>query len=190
MGEKVPPWQRVIAVVSSPKVVTQHLQCPPSTNQASPTALHWMLQQTCPISTSFPAPKDTRHVGLLFLHNMGPTGTIRGPLCTSWVSSISKPLPNRVAGSRGSHRARHHTRPVPDIALSLSVSPPFHTNIIQFITPRAKEEEQLPLRPEGPRVFTLCYYEIRNFIHFPMLFPAAISHRALNHCCLREMLEP
>lgn len=152
--------------------------------------------ERCPTSTTYLAPnyKDTKRcttVGSLFLHCIGPTGTIRGPLCTSWVTSISKPLPNGVAGSQGSSEARHHTRPIPDIALSISVSLPFHANIIlQNIAPRADEEGQLPLLPEGPHVSTSCYYEGENFIHFPTLFPFSISHRALNHCRLWEMLEP
>lgn len=131
---------------------------------------------------------DASHVGSLFLHHVGPTGTIRGPLR---VTSIRKPHPNGAARSRGSRGASHHTHPIPDIALSLLASPPSHANIIlQNITTRADEEGQFPLLPKGPRVSTSRYYDGEHLIHFPRLLPFSISHRALNHCRLWEMLEP
>lgn len=80
-----------------------------------------------------------------------------GLLCTFWVTSISKPLSKDVSGNRGSSRARHHPRPFPDTALSLSVSPPSHANIVlQNVAPSADEEGQLPLLPKGPCVYPRC----------------------------------
>lgn len=106
-----------------------------------PAALHRMLDGSgCWVREQTDVPsqpllllliiKTLSDAGSLFLQCVGPTGTIGGLLCTSWVISISKPLPNGVAGSQGSSGARHHTHPIPDITLSLSISLTSHSNII------------------------------------------------------------
>ena len=154
----------------------------PSRDELFPADLHRMLEEnrhrvleqtdfsSRPPLFFFQTLNGASQVGSL--HRMGPTGKTGGLLCTSLVTSISKPLPNRVAGSRESSGARHHTRPIPDIALSLLASPPSHANIIlQNITPRADEAGQSSLLPEGPRVSPSSCYKGENFIHFTTAFP-------------------
>lgn len=81
--------------------------------------------------------------------------------------------------------------PSPTLLRPLSISLPSHSHVtLQSIAPWADEEGQFPLLPKGPHVSMSCYYEGENFIHFPTFFSFSISHRALNHCCLWEMLEP
>lgn len=201
------PTLAVISALSSPKGSSTVPHCwagrpphlllchVPPTGWGLPCSSHCMLELTCPISTAPLAPNYRYQRCIthrsLFLHCLAPAGTIMAPLCGSWVTSTSKPLPKDVAGNRGSSRARHDARPALALHCPSQFLCPMPKSFFKTLHAELMEKGAAP-PPQRTTCAssTLCCYNRQDFIHFPALSPFSISHWALNHGRLWEVLRP
>lgn len=201
----VPPWQRVISALSSPKSSSTVAHCwaaRPTLLAALPCPSNWLrppLQLSldaganrCPISTTSLAP-NYRYQKMH--HTEGHC------FCTAWdqqgqlwhlsVPPSANPFQRMYLVTEGAAEA--HTTLIPSLTLhcpSQFLCPPMPKSFFKTLHAELMKKSNCPPPQRTTCIFTLCCYDREDFIHCPALFPFSISHWVLNHNRLWEMLGP
>lgn len=134
----------------------------------------------------------TSHIESLFLHCLGPTGTLMAPLCASW----SPPSANSFQRMHLATRVQQSQAPPSPLLCHGTVTsrflcPPMPKSFFKTLHAELMEKGNWPSSPKDHVcVSTLCCCDREDFIHFPALLPSSVSHWVLNHSGLWEMLGP